>query len=278
MLLAKSRQSLDETTILEIKPPSTYIRIFLNSQLFLCGSGFRPQGFSESGSRRIRYFLNPLCREEIFKYVINPESCGRSIWNVTRRNLLTRGGRWGERPDGLMDGDVWHFRLVGAKSGYFLIQWRSAQFFAVNIQDGAQRNIIASLLLAVQFQAYNVCAVKPTIRDKSSWHTCVKRVLLSTISSIYYFILFKHRKSPPPHPESMLFVVKERLEGLKHNIGLGGRGWEYKGEGDRYVHCSKGPFYRIRSVSTRLFLIVAMTTVHFNSAKRRFDILKLLSM
>ena len=74
----------------------------------------------------------------------------------------------------------------------------------------------------------------------------------------------------------MFFVVKERLEGLKHNIGLGGRGWEYKGEGDRYVHCSKGPFYR--SVSTRLFLIVAMITVHFNSAKRRFDILKLLSM
>ena len=122
MLLAKSQQSLDETTILEIKPPSTYIRIFLNSQLFLCGSGFRPHGFGESGSRRIRYFLNPLSREEIFKYVINPESCGRSIWNVTRRNLLTRGGRWGERPDGLMDGDVWHFRLVGAKSGYFLIQ------------------------------------------------------------------------------------------------------------------------------------------------------------
>ena len=29
---------------------------------------------------------------------------------------------------------------------------RSAQFFTVNIQDGAQRNIIASLLLAPQFQ------------------------------------------------------------------------------------------------------------------------------
>ena len=33
-LQAKSRQSLDETTILEIKPPSTCIRIFLNPQLF----------------------------------------------------------------------------------------------------------------------------------------------------------------------------------------------------------------------------------------------------
>ena len=28
----------------------------------------------------------------------------------------------------------------------------------------------------------------------------------------------------PPTPESMLFVVKERLEGLKHNFGLGGGG------------------------------------------------------
>ena len=74
----------------------------------------------------------------------------------------------------------------------------------------------------------------------------------------------------------MLFVDKERLEGLKHNIGLGGREWEYKGEGDRYVHYSKGPFNR--SVSTRLFLIVAMITVHFNHTKRQFDILKLLAM
>ena len=41
----------------------------------------------------------------------------------------------------------------------------------------------------------------------------------------------------------MLFVVKERLEGLKHNIGLGGRGWEYKGEGDRYMSTvQKGHF------------------------------------
>ena len=45
---------------------------------------------------------------------------------------------------------------------------------------------------------------------------------------------------PHPTPESMFFVDKERLQGLKHNIGFGGRGWEYSGEGDRYVHCSKG--------------------------------------
>ena len=35
--------AIDETTILEIKPSSTRIRIFLNPQLFLCGSRFRPR-------------------------------------------------------------------------------------------------------------------------------------------------------------------------------------------------------------------------------------------
>ena len=39
---------------------------------------------------------------------------------------------------------------------------------------------------------------KATIRDKSSWHTCLKQVLLTNISFIYYFFLFKHRKSPHP--------------------------------------------------------------------------------
>ena len=38
----------------------------------------------------------------------------------------------------------------------------------------------------------------------------------------------------------------------------------------------KGPFYR--SVSTRLSLIITMITALFNYPKRRFDILKLLSM
>ena len=59
-------KSLYETTILEIKPPSTRIRIFLNPQLFLCGSGFRSHVSGESGIR-IRYFLNPLSKEEIFE-------------------------------------------------------------------------------------------------------------------------------------------------------------------------------------------------------------------
>ena len=36
-----------------------------------------------------------------------------------------------------------------------------------------------------------------------------------------------------------LFVVKERLVGLKHNTGFGGRGWGYTRVGDCYVHCPK---------------------------------------
>ena len=44
---------------------------------------------------------------------------------------------------------------MDAKSGYFFypvtLQDR-AQFFTVNIQDGAERNIIVSLLLGLQFQ------------------------------------------------------------------------------------------------------------------------------
>ena len=43
----------------------------------------------------------------------------------------------------------------------------------------------------------------------------------------------------PPTPESTLFVVKERIEGLKYNIDFGGRGWGYTGGGDRYVHYAK---------------------------------------
>ena len=70
--------SLDETTILKIKAPSTCIRILFNPQLFLSGYSFRPHVFGES-SIRIRYFLNPLSREEIFEYVINPELRGRSV-------------------------------------------------------------------------------------------------------------------------------------------------------------------------------------------------------
>ena len=37
-----------------------------------------------------------------------------------------------------------------------------------------------------------------SIRDKSSWHTCLERLLLSNIYFIYYFIPFKRHKSPHP--------------------------------------------------------------------------------
>ena len=47
----------------------TRIRIFLNPQLFLSGCGFRPHLSGESGIR-IRNFLNPLSRVEIFKYAV----------------------------------------------------------------------------------------------------------------------------------------------------------------------------------------------------------------
>ena len=50
----------------------------------------------------------------------------------------------------------------------------------------------------------------------------------------------------------------------------------HRGRGQVCPLFKKGPFYR--SVSTRLSLIVVMITVHFNYPKRRFDILKLLSM
>ena len=43
----------------------------------------------------------------------------------------------------------------------------------------------------------------------------VKMALKTVTRSIYHTILFKHHYSPTP--KSMLFVVEERLEGLKYN-------------------------------------------------------------
>ena len=79
--------------------------------------------------------------------------------------------------------------------------------------------------------------VKPSIRDKSSWHTCLKLVLLlSTISSIYYFILFKYRKSIPPPPNH----PQERLEGLNTTLILEGGGKGTQGEGIGMSTVQKG--------------------------------------
>ena len=72
---------------------------------------------------------------------------------------------------------------------------------------------------------------------KSRRHACLKRALLSTVSFIIKFCL-----TPPP--QSMLFVVEERLEGLKYNISLRGG---TQGEGiDNYVHyAKKGCFTKV---------------------------------
>ena len=43
----------------------------------------------------------------------------------------------------------------------------------------------------------------------------------------FILLLFHSILTPliPRTPDSMLFVAKEGLEGLKYNIGFGGRGW-----------------------------------------------------
>ena len=56
--------------------PFTRIRIFLTLQLFLSGFGCRPHVAGESAIR-IRNFLNPLSRVEMFEYATNPQSCER---------------------------------------------------------------------------------------------------------------------------------------------------------------------------------------------------------
>ena len=59
-----------------LRPSPPHIRIFLNSQVFLSGYGFRPYVFGVSFIR-IRNFLNLLSRVKIFEYAMNPKSCER---------------------------------------------------------------------------------------------------------------------------------------------------------------------------------------------------------
>ena len=65
-------------------------------------------------------------------------------------------------------------------------------------------------------------ALLPTSRNKNSWHTCLKRLLSSTISFIYFFVLFKRRKSH--HPQINVVCSKRKTWGskLKNWIGRGG--------------------------------------------------------
>ena len=70
-----------------------------------------------------------------------------------------------------------------------------------------------------------------------------------TISFIdYTLLLFKRHKIPHPTPESMLFVVEERLEGFKYNICLG-KGGSTKGEGTKICPLpKKGTFSTLLSL------------------------------
>ena len=70
-------------------------------------------------------------------------------------------------------------------------------------------------------------ALLPTNRNKSSWHTCLKRVLSSTISFIYFFVLFKRRKFPYSRINVVCSKRKTWGSKLKNWFGRGG---------GRYVH------------------------------------------
>ena len=48
-----------------------------------------------------------------------------------------------------------------------------------------------------------------------------------------FFISVRLNALNPPNPESILYVMKVRLEGLKHDIDFGARRWWYTGGGDR---------------------------------------------
>ena len=85
----------------------------------------------------------------------------------------------------------------------------------MSIQDGAQRNIIASLLLALQFQVFfSITCVQLNLQSG----TKVVDTLVSNgcfYQQFHSFIIsFYLNAVNPSTPESMLFVVKERLEGL----------------------------------------------------------------
>ena len=95
-----------------------------------------------------------------------------------------------------------------------------------------------SLSLIFFLRQGGVC-LQATIRDKIIRHTCLK---------FHSFIIsFCLNAVNPPIPESMLFIVKERLKGLKYNFGFRGRGWGNTGGGDRYVHCSKRGHFKEES-------------------------------
>ena len=68
----EKKKSSSLAYVLTSVAPSTRIRIFLTLQLFLSRFGFRPHVAGESAIR-IRTFLNPLSRVEMFEYATNQQ-------------------------------------------------------------------------------------------------------------------------------------------------------------------------------------------------------------
>ena len=100
-----------------------------------------------------------------------------------------------------------------------------------------------------------------TNNDKSSWHTCLRLVLLSTISFIYYFIPFKRRK--PLHPQISVVWSKRKTWGSKiQHWFCRGKGLGYIRGGDRYVHYAKRGHFT--EVSPRLY-----PSVYWSLLRRR---------
>ena len=95
------------------------------------------------------------------------------VWTLslnchTSPSPITGRGRGEEWPDGLGGGDVRHFRLVGAKSEYFLYSYVQASSLPWIFKTVPCATLSLLYLLHFSFKSYNVCAVKPTIRDSSS--------------------------------------------------------------------------------------------------------------
>ena len=85
----------------------------------------------------------------------------------------------------------------------------------MNIQDGTERNVIASLLLGLQLN--NMCAIKPTVMDKSLG-TVVQFERFLTHVKLYPLATSTVRPYPLAHPTEGVETVKVQF----HCIGWGG--------------------------------------------------------
>lgn len=81
--------------------------------------------------------------------------------------------------------------------------------------------------------------VQITIVDRDKIGTKVVDILVynspnSTTQQFHsFFISVPLNALNPPTPKSILYVMKVKVEGLKHNIDFRARGWRYTGGGDR---------------------------------------------